>query len=58
MTHDVYLQYADSPIVRTRELVLDGRHTGLMADLNAEGEVIGVEALGVATVVVDGKTRP
>ena len=55
MTHDVYLRYSDAAVVRTKEVTVDGAHTDVHLDLDAEGNVIGVEVLDVDTVEIDGQ---
>ena len=42
-------------VARTIEATVLGQHTGIMVDLDAEGNIIGSEHLDVDTVEVDGK---
>jgi uncharacterized protein YuzE len=55
MSHDVYARYSNAAVVRTRVLMVDGAHTEIMVDLDAEGGVVGVELIDVEAVVMDGR---
>ena len=56
---DIYVYHQvkreDLYVARTMEATVLGQHTGIMVDLDAEGQIIGVEHLDVDTVEVDGK---
>lgn len=58
---DVYVRYLprDTHVARTVEAMVNGAHCGIMVDLDAQGEIIGVELLDAEAVQIDGQpARP
>jgi len=56
MSHDVYLRYSEAAVVRTTSVVtMTGTQDHIHIDLDAEGNVVGVELLDVATIEIDGR---
>ena len=51
----MYVRYSLMPVARTVEATAAGAHTGVMVDLDALGQIVGVELLDVAVVEVNGR---
>jgi hypothetical protein len=59
MSHDVYLYYEPegTPVAKTVSITVLGLHTPINVDIGHEGQLVGVEALDVDTIEVNGQ-RP
>jgi hypothetical protein len=59
MSHDVYLYYEPegTRVAKTVPITAEGLHTPINVDIGHEGQLVGVEALDVDTIEVNGQ-RP